>query len=116
MERLEEIDALIDGNLEKYSEDLLPAPVNEETVAELDNPGNAVVSTDRNKKESHKRYWTLDRIGKAELAVLRLAIYELKFDEDIPQGVAINEAVELAKEYGQEGSGAFVNGVLARLV
>ncbi len=58
--------------------------------------------------------WTTDRMGKAELTILRLAVYEILFDEDVPVGVAINEAVELAKKYGQEGAGAFVNGILAR--
>ena len=55
--------------------------------------------------------WSISRIGKVELAVLRLAVYEMLYDEDIPVGVAIDEAVEL----GQESSGAFVNGILASL-
>ena len=58
----------------------------------------------------------LGRIGKAELAILRLAVYEIKFDEDVPAGVAINEAVEIAKKFGQEESAGFVNGVLAKFV
>ena len=57
--------------------------------------------------------WTIDRIGKAELAILRLAVYEILFDDDIPASVAINEAVELAKRFGQESSYSFVNGILA---
>lgn len=60
--------------------------------------------------------WGLDRMGKVELALLRLAVFEIVFDEDIPDSVAINEAVELAKQYGQESSGAFVNAVLAKFV
>ncbi len=60
--------------------------------------------------------WNTERIGKVELAIIRLALYEIRFDDDVPQGVAIDEAVELAKKYGQEGSGSFVNGVLARLL
>lgn len=58
--------------------------------------------------------WSSKRMGKVELAIIRLAVYEICFDERIPTGVAINEAVELAKNYGQEGSAAFVNGVLAK--
>lgn len=58
--------------------------------------------------------WTVDRMGKVDLAIIRLAVYEILFDEDIPTGVAINEAVELAKKYGREESGSFVNGVLAK--
>ena len=58
--------------------------------------------------------WSTGRMGKVELTILRLALFELKFDEEIPTGVAIDEAVELAKKFGQDGSGAFVNGVLAK--
>ncbi len=58
--------------------------------------------------------WTIERMGKVDLAIIRLAVYELMFDEDIPAGVAINEAVELAKKYGRDESGSFVNGVLAK--
>ena len=60
--------------------------------------------------------WNTKRIGKVELTVLRLALYELMFDEEIPEGVAIDEAVTIAKKYGQDSSGAFVNGVLAKFV
>ena len=59
--------------------------------------------------------WSISRIGKVELSVLRLAVYEMLYDEDIPVGVAIDEAVELSKRFGQESSGPFVNGILATL-
>ena len=58
--------------------------------------------------------WTTQRMGKVDLTILRLAVYEIVFDDDIPTGVAINEAVELAKKFGQEESSSFVNGVLAK--
>ncbi len=58
--------------------------------------------------------WTTSRMSKVDLSILRLAVYEIRFDEDVPTGVAINEAVELAKKYGQEESPSFVNGVLAK--
>ena len=64
---------------------------------------------------SRTEKWTTDRIGKAELTILRLAVYEILFDEEVPVGVAINEAVELAKKFGQDSAKAFVNGVLAKL-
>ncbi|MBQ9123242.1 MAG: transcription antitermination factor NusB [Lachnospiraceae bacterium] len=60
--------------------------------------------------------WDVKRMGKIELTVLRLALYEMKFDEDVPTSVAINEAVELAKKFGQDNSGSFVNAILAKLV
>lgn len=58
--------------------------------------------------------WTLDRLAKVDLTILRLAVYEIQFDPDVDTSVAINEAVELAKKYGQKESSAFVNGVLAK--
>lgn len=60
--------------------------------------------------------WNKNRIGKVELTIFRLAIYEILKDETVPTGVAINEAVELAKKYGQDQAGSFVNGVLAKFV
>lgn len=58
--------------------------------------------------------WDTQRMGKVELAIIRLAVYEIKFDESVPTGVAINEAVELAKKFGQDSSAGFVNGILAK--
>lgn len=60
--------------------------------------------------------WTTDRLGKVELTLLRIALYEMRYDDDISDAIAINEAVELARKYGQEKSSEFVNGVLAKLV
>ena len=59
--------------------------------------------------------WKTSRMNKVELTILRLAVYEMKWDEDIPDGVASNEAVELAKRFGGENSGSFVNGILGKL-
>lgn len=58
--------------------------------------------------------WKTTRMGKVDLSLMRLAVYEILFDEDIPTGVAINEAVELAKKYGTDDSSSFINGVLAK--
>ncbi len=60
--------------------------------------------------------WDTTRIGKVEVTILRLAVYEILFDEEIPGSVAINEAVEIAKKYGQEASGGFVNAILAKII
>ncbi len=59
--------------------------------------------------------WRLSRMGKIDLTILRLATYEIRYDEDIPTGVAINEAVELAKKFGEDQSSSFINGVLAKI-
>ena len=60
--------------------------------------------------------WRLNRIGKVDITILRLAVYEMKYDDTIPVKVSVNEAVELAKKYGGDSSPSFVNGVLARMI
>ncbi len=64
---------------------------------------------------SHTKGWKTSRMNKVDLSILRLAVYEMKWDEDVPEGVAINEAVELAKKYSGDDGPSFVNGVLAKL-
>ena len=59
--------------------------------------------------------WKLERIGKSELAIIRLATYEMHFDPSVDKAIAINEAVELAKKYGDDKAPSFVNGVLSKL-
>lgn len=59
--------------------------------------------------------WQIGRLGKAELAILRLAVYEMLYDEEIPYRVAINEAVELAKKYCNPDASGFINAVLAKV-
>ena len=76
-----------------------------EKLPELDEKINAVA-----------RGWKTSRMGKVEVSILRLASYEILFDEEIPEKVAINEAVELAKRYGTNDSSSFVNGILGELV
>ena len=60
--------------------------------------------------------WKTRRMGKVELTILRLALYEILYDDEIPEKVAINEAVELAKKFGGDDAPSFINGVLAKLV
>ena len=62
-----------------------------------------------------KAEWKIDRISKIDLAILKLAIYEIKYKE-IPFKVVINEAVELAKKYGEDSSKNFINGILASII
>ncbi len=83
---------------------------------------DAVQGIEKNKKEIDKKIeanlkenWKFERISKIDLCLLRLAIYEIKYKE-IPYKVAINEAVELAKKYGEDTSKNFVNGILASIV
>lgn len=63
----------------------------------------------------HAVGWSLDRIARVDLSILRVAIYEMLYREDVPNGAAINEAVELAKRYGGEKSFAFINGILGTI-
>ncbi|ARI77099.1 transcription antitermination factor NusB [Halobacillus mangrovi] len=65
---------------------------------------------------SNLENWSFNRLPKVEKTVLRMAAYEMKYKEDVPAQVAINEAVELAKIFGEEDSGKFVNGVLSKMV
>ena len=62
----------------------------------------------------HTKGWKTSRMNKVDLTILRLAVYEIKWDDDVPVGVAIDEAVNLAKKYSSEEGPAFVNGVLAK--
>ncbi|MBO4213650.1 MAG: transcription antitermination factor NusB [Lachnospiraceae bacterium] len=75
-----------------------------ELIPSLDEEINAVV-----------KGWKTTRMGKVDLAIIRLGYYEMKYDDEIPNPVAINEAVELAKKFGTDESPSFVNGVLAKL-
>lgn len=63
---------------------------------------------------THTKGWKTTRMNKVDLTILRLAVYEIKWDEDVPAGVAIDEAVNLAKKYSSDEGPAFVNGVLAK--
>ncbi|MCA0970129.1 transcription antitermination factor NusB [Halobacillus litoralis] len=65
---------------------------------------------------AHLENWTFDRLPKVEKTALRIAAYEMKHNEEVPNQVAINEAVELAKIFGEEDSGKFVNGVLSKML
>lgn len=76
----------------------------EEVLEDIDTAVNAVAEK-----------WKTSRMGKVELTVIRLAVYEMHYEEDIPVSVAINEAVELAKKFGGDESSRFVNGILAKL-
>lgn len=65
--------------------------------------------------ESHSHNWRLDRMHRIDRNVLRIAVFELKHCPDIPRKVTLNEAVELGKTFGNEGSSAFINGLLDRV-
>ncbi len=62
---------------------------------------------------SHK--WSMDRISRVALSVMRLCIYEMLYEEETPDSIAINEAVELAKKYGGDEDASFINGILGTI-
>ena len=68
------------------------------------------------KIKAHLKDWNFERISKIDIAILRLAIYEIDYREDIPSKVSINEAVELAKSFSEDSSPSFVNGILAEII
>ena len=119
-------EAEIDQQMELYFEQVLdeelespPAFISQENREYIKEKAGKVLRLAPQIDESINQVakgWKTTRMGKAELTILRLAVYEMKYDEDIPVGVAINEAVELAKKFGSEEAPAFVNGILAKLV
>ncbi|MFI3230747.1 MAG: transcription antitermination factor NusB [bacterium] len=99
----------------KYDEDFTPFKINKEVV-EVQYEGilENLADIDSIINENADG-WEISRIDKADLAILRLAVYEIIFDDNIPNVVAIDEAVELAKDYSSEKSYKFINGVLAKV-
>ncbi len=68
------------------------------------------------KIKSKLKDWNFERISKVDMAILRLSIYEIAYREDIPPKVAVNEAVEISKAFGEDASSSFINGVLAEIL
>lgn len=106
----------IDGQCEIYKDNL-----SELSEADRDEIGERVKAVIPHIPEldaaidSVSEGWKVKRMGKVELSILRLAAYEMKYDDQVPVRVAINEAVELTKTYGGEESFAFVNAILGKL-
>ena len=98
-----ESNSIENQDAQKYIQDaLLGIEKNKETIETLI-------------EKNLKKDWKMERISKVDLCILKLAIYEIKYKE-IPFKVVINEAVELAKKYGEDNSKVFVNGILASIV
>ena len=66
--------------------------------------------------EKYSKGWKINRIAKVDLAIMRLSIYEMLNREDVPNIVAVNEAIELAKKFGGENSSSFINGILGNII
>lgn len=83
---------------------------------------DCVKGVDKNKQlideyiEKYLKGWKINRIAKVDLAIMRLALYEMLYREDVPNAAAIDEAVELAKKYGGDNSPSFINGILGNII
>ena len=108
-------------NEEVAVSELYEMAVENEIISESDFAKNLAVKVTENLEtidaaiEKHSVKWKMNRISKVALAVMRLAICEILFYDDIPVGVSINEAVELCKKYASKDDYSFVNGILSSI-
>ena len=114
----EQVDLYIGGLQDGRLEEVQPSVPREKEAAYIREKLNDILQKkpeiDRLLDETSEG-WRTGRMGKVDLNLLRLAVYEIRFDEKIPTGVAINEAVEIAKKYGGDHSASFVNGILGKI-
>lgn len=111
----EEIESTVNLYLENFAEEAVTDSDRAFIVQEI------VGTTSRSEELDEKiagalKGWTLSRLSKVDLAILRLAVYEILHDDSIPVSVSINEAINLAKKYSQDAAPAFINGVLGSVV
>lgn len=105
---------------ETNKEKMLSKVIDNASISDLDKKfSRDLVEGVINKKEKldelimyYSKFWDIKRIGKVELCILRVALYEILYQSDIPTAVSINEAVELAKKFASDNSGGFINGIL----
>lgn len=110
-------DSEMPQQMQLYFEQLEDMPSEKDTSYIRDKALNVILKSEEIDKliNENTKGWKTSRMNKVDLSILRLAVYEMKWDEDVPEGVAINEAVELAKKYSGDDGPSFVNGVLAKL-
>ncbi|HDK7174106.1 TPA: transcription antitermination factor NusB [Clostridium botulinum] len=125
---------LNEENLEEALENLKDVRESEESAKEkdyesvdlkdvdIDYVKRIIKGIEKNKEEIDEKIkgnlknWKIERLSKVDLSILRLCTYELKFEEDIPSKVSVNEAIELAKKYSGEKAATFINGVLGKMI
>ena len=107
----------VDEQIDNYFEDGVTASDEEKTeIAEKVKAVMANIEAIDGLLSEQSEGWSLKRMGSSERTIMRIAVYEIKHDEAVPDKVAINEAVELAKKYGSDDAPSFVNGVLGKIV
>ena len=108
----------MDEQLSMRLAELLEEGTKEEDIAYIRDKSKAIMDSVEELDAviaAYSKGWKVARLGKTELAILRVAAYEILKDDDIPKSVAINEAVELAKAYSPDEAPRFINGILAKL-
>ena len=113
---MEEMDEQVELRLEELAEE--GEDVKKEDLSYIRTKSKAIMDCVEELDEAiaaHSKGWRVERLGKTELAILRVAVYEILKDSDIPKSVAINEAVELSKRYSGDEAPRFINGILAKL-
>ena len=110
-------DSEMPQQMQLYFEQLENEPSKKDETYIRDKALNVILKSEEIDKliNENTKGWKTSRMNKVDLSILRLAVYEMKWDEDVPESVAINEAVELAKKYSGDDGPSFVNGVLAKL-
>ncbi|MBA5850613.1 transcription antitermination factor NusB [Clostridium sp. cel8] len=112
----EKLDEVIEGleNEENNSIDLKDADMEylKRVITGVQNNKNMLDE----KIESYLKGWKINRISKIDITILRICSYEFLYEDDIPKNVSINEAIELAKKYGENKSPNFINGVLGSMI
>ena len=115
----EQVGLLKENYYSMQDDDLMEIDLKEPEISEIQERTNEILSKVPEidaKINDVAVGWKTTRMGKVDLSIIRLAAYEILFDESVPNPVAINEAVELAKQFGTEDSASFVNGVLSKLL
>lgn len=108
----EELSSVLNLMEEIKSDDL-----NEDDMAYIDRVVKGVAQTKLQLDDTINHFavrWKTDRMSKVDLCILRLALYEMMYEEDIPIGVSVNEAVELSHQYSSDEAGSFINGILGQ--
>lgn len=99
----EDKEELEDIEIPSYLNDLVSGVIEQQQVID-------------SKINSHLKNWSINRLAKTDLLVMRIAVYEMLFVEDVPNKVALNEALEIIKRYSDEKSSKFVNGILSNMI
>jgi N utilization substance protein B len=109
-------DELYERFFELQDEKLDVTEDDQKYIKDIINGINENLTTIDEKIKSHLKDWSFERISKVDLAILRISTFEILYRDDIPVKVSVNEAVELAKQYSDEASSSFINGILAEII